>query len=200
MVPAIIDAENYSKYLFDCLKRRPKHVVVATHGIYAGIDWRGCDTCSYGPDYQLATRDMLELMRPLPDVRFLVGLSTYRSCKGQYKPCLDCESKYAQSMFRLLNHADFFSEIKWRVTVNSHPKCCLFFYEKEVCGIVGRNFSDTDWGDVVFTVGIVQVKQLFAKVNQLWNEACPVTTEHIERILSEQEITKRAIDSLVAGA
>jgi|GEM_PF-5878530 len=195
-----LDHADHAQYLFDCVAEKPTHVMIASYGIYAGISYAGQDTTKWGDKYQLATRDLMEMMRPLPSVRFLIGVANYRSCKGNIDTCIDCEKQYCRSLIRLAHHAELFPEFQWRITTNLHLKTCLFFYESTVKGICGgRNFSDSDWIDCTFELSIPNIKKLYKHTKEVWDQSKPLNDESIGEIFEEQEISERGFRATVAG-
>ena len=194
---------NYSEhanFLVERVAERPKHTVIASYGLYAGITYSGDDTTEWGEKYQLATRDLMETMRDLPDVRLLIGVSNYKSCKGKTTNCVDCEKQYCRTLIRLVNHADLFPEFQWRTTTSLHLKCVLFFYEKNARGIAGgRNFSDSDWADCTFELPVQHIKKLYGHVNELWDKSRVVDNVTIGQILDEEEISERGFKATLAG-
>lgn len=194
-----LDHADHSKWLFDRVAEKPSHVMIASYGIYAGISYAGQDTTQWGEKFRLATRDLLEIMRPLPDVRLLIGVANYRSCKGKFT-CIDCEKQYCRSLIRLVHHAELFPEFQWRVTTSLHLKACLFFYPKTAKGIGGgRNFSDSDWVDCTFELPHAHIKKLYGHIKEVWDQSKPLTDDTIGEIFEEQEISENGFKATVAG-
>jgi len=156
-----LDHTDHSQFLFDRVHEKPSHVLIASFGIYAGITYAGQDVTKWGEQYRTATRDLMEIMRGLPDVRMLIGVADYKSCKGKSTRCTDCEVEYVRAFMRLVNHAELFPEFKWRISTELHLKCSLFFYDKpaRAAGVAGgRNFTDSSWADVTFELSIPDVR------------------------------------------
>ena len=194
-----LDHNDHAKYLSDRVEENPTHVFIASYGLYAGISYAGQDTTKWGKKFQLATRDLMEAMRKLPDVRFLIGASNYKSCKGKLT-CIDCEKQYCRSLIRLVHHAELFPEFKWRVTTNLHLKACIFFYGQQVKGIGGgRNFSDSDWIDCTFELSTTHIKQLYAHAKGVWDDSKVLNDNTIAGIFEEQEISERGFKATVSG-
>jgi hypothetical protein len=195
-----LDHADHSRYLFDRVAEKPKYVMIASFGIYCGISYAGQDTTKWGEKFHLATRDLMETMRSLPNVRFLIGVANYRSCKGKIDTCIDCEKQYCRALIRLVHHAELFPEFEWRVTTNLHLKTCLFFYESSVKGIGGgRNFSDSDWVDCTFELPTSHIKKLYKHTKEVWDQARPLNDKSIGEIFEEQEISERGFKATVAG-
>ena len=194
-----LDHADHSRYLFDRVAENPTHTLIASYGLYAGISYAGQDTTEWGEKFRLATRDLMEAMRGLPDVRFLIGVSNYRSCKGKFT-CIDCEKQYCRSLIRLVHHAELFPEFKWRVTTELHLKACIFFYGNKVKGIGGgRNFSDSDWIDCTFELSTGHIKKLYNHTKLVWDQAKVLNDQTIGEIFEEQEISERGFKATVAG-
>jgi len=194
-----LDHDDHFQYLFDRVDENPKHTFIASYGIYAGISYAGQDVTTWGPKYQSTTRDLMEKMRSLPNVKFLIGTSNYRSCKGTMA-CVDCEKQYCRSLIRLVNHAELFPEFEWRVTNDLYLKAYLFFYDKEVKGISGgKNFSDSSWVDCSFELETKNIKKLYAHVKGIWGESKPLSDEGVAEIFEEQEISERGLQATVSG-
>lgn len=194
-----LNHKDHAAWLFDCVKEKPKHVFIASFGIYAGISYAGQDTTKWGNKFRLATRDIMEEMRNIPDVRFLIGVANYRSCKNNII-CIDCEKQYCRSLIRLVHHTELFPEFKWRITTNLHLKTSIFFYEKDVKGIAGgRNFSDSDWADCTIELEKSHIKDLYKHVNEIWNNSMVLNDDSIGKIFEQQEISERGFQAVVAN-
>lgn len=186
-----IDYVDHAEYLAGLVEDKPKHVLIASFGLYCGITYDGRDTTQWGEKYQLETRDLMESMRELPDVRFLIGVADYRSCKDKVA-CIDCERQYCKQLIRLTNSANLFPEFSWRVTTQLHLKCALFFWTSKARGVAGgRNFSDSSWTDCTFTLNVSQIKTMYEHANNAWQEAREISDETIAAIFAEQHISER---------
>lgn len=191
--------EDHAQFLSEQVQAKPKHVIIASFGIYAGITYTGQDTTEWGEKYHLATRDLLESMRKLPDARFLIGAANYRSCKGKVD-CIDCEKQYCRTLIRLVNHAEMFPEFQWRVSTSLHLKCALFFWDKKNSGVAGgRNFTDSDWSDCTFELSAGQIECLYEYVDYLWDKSRLITNETVAMIFEEEEISQRGFAATVSG-
>ncbi len=125
--------EEHIDYLKACIREEPKHAIIVTFGFYGGVTYDGRDTTTWGHQYKLGARDVLDSLVSVPDVRILIGRRHYRSCKDP-ESCYDCERQFARELFRLAAHADKFPSFSWRLTTELHLKCCLFFYPGTVRG------------------------------------------------------------------
>ena len=194
-----LDHADHSRYLFDRVAEKPTHTFIASYGLYAGISYAGHDTTKWGEKFRLATRDLMEAMRELQDVRFLIGVANYKSCQGKFT-CIDCEKQYCRSLIRLVHHAELFPEFNWRITTELHLKACLFFYGEKVKGIGGgRNFSDSDWVDCTFELSTTHIKKLYNHSKLVWDQAKILNDQTIGEIFEEQEISERGFKATVAG-
>jgi len=194
-----LDIKQHNKFLQKCVAKKPKRVFISTFGTYLGITYDGRDTTEWGDDYRLATRDIVESMRKLPDVNILVGVANYRSC-GDRTACLDCEKKYVRTLLRHVNHAEFFPEFNWKMTTELHLKSAIFEYSSGVIGVTGgRNFTDSSWTDVSFVVGEADVAQIDKLAKPIWNEAYDITDTNAGKIFEEQKISQQGFESVLKG-
>lgn len=197
----IPNAEHY-QFLNDCVDANPEHVMISTFGIYAGLTYDGRDSTEWGDGYSLETRDLITKLQKLDNVRFLVGVAHYKSCKNKL-PCLDCEKQYVRSLFRLIFHADKFPEFEWRITTELHLKCSLFFYDQDcdpklAKGVAGgRNFTNSSWADVTFELESKQIAELHDYTGDLWEESLPATDESVSTILEQQQISEKGIKAVL---
>lgn len=191
---------SYAKFLHDAIYDKPSRAVFATYGIYAGFSYLGNDTTKKGKGHELMTRELLEMMRDLPDVRFLVGINHYRSCKG-FNYCEDCEKSYIRQLFRIMNHADAFPTINWRISTELHLKCCLFDYDNmQSRGISGgRNFTDSKWADVSIELEQQNIEKLHEFVDDLWGKSRDITADTVSEILREEEICESNLHRIIPG-
>lgn len=198
-----ITPEEHSQYHFERVADKPTTVIVSSFGIYCGITYSGQDTTQWGDKYRLATRDLMEAMRGIPDVRMLIGVANYKSCRNK-EPCVDCEKQYVQQLLRLVFHAELFPEFQWRVTTELHLKCSIFLYpdrpDHKIQGIAGgRNFTDSKWADITFELTSDQIKAVYGHVKEQWNKAAEITDEAVSEIFQQQNISDNGFHS-VAGS
>jgi len=198
-----LTSEAHNAFLKQSIDKKPAKVFISTFGIYLGILYYGRDVTSWGPNYSMHARDLAESMRQLPDVNILVGLQNYRSCKNKI-PCRHCEMQYSKNLIRLVNHAEVFHEFNWKMTTSLHLKCAMFFYTKPqkaaAYGVTGgRNFTDSDWEDATFTMSPGEIGEMWKHIKPTWEEAWDITSDNIEYILKDQEISKRGFEAVVAG-
>jgi hypothetical protein len=197
-----ITPEEHSQYHFERVADKPKTVIISTFGIYCGITYSGQDTTQWGDKYRLATRDLMEAMRGIPDVRMLIGVANYKSCRNKQQ-CLDCEKQYVQQLVRLVFHAELFPEFQWRVTTELHLKCSIFLYPdkpKKINGIAGgRNFTDSKWADITFELSETQIKTVYNHVKEQWNKAVEITDDAVAEIFRQQNISANGFQSVVGS-
>lgn len=193
-----ITLDDHFKYLAELVARKPKGVFIASFGIYAGITFDGRDTTTWGERFKLQTRDFLESLRPIPNVRLMIGIPDYKSCRGKIA-CSHCECGYIYQMTRLLNHGELFSEFKWKVATQAHVKCILFFFEKEILGVAGgRNLNDSNSIDATFQIDSSIGTQLYQQLVPVWKDSHSLTGDAINKILVAQGISEATIDNLMA--
>lgn len=192
-----VENDDHHNFLRDCVDKNPSDVCIATFGIYAGITFDGRDTCEWGEKYQLNTRDIITDLENTA-TKILVGIQDYRSCKGYTTPCLHCERQYSKAMLRLLNHADMFSNIEWRMTTELHLKCCLFSYDDgQSAGVAGgRNFTDSSWVDVTFELEEGHIKELRTFFDHLWSDSLVINERSLVSVLESQRISEEGFNYL----
>lgn len=194
-----LQAEDHNQFLTDCVTKDPDRVFISTFGMYLGITYDGRDTTEWGEEYALATRDLAESMRSLPDVNILVGVANYRSCKNKIT-CIDCEKQYVRTLLRHVNHAELFPEFTWKMTTDLHLKSFLFYWGEDKIGVTGgRNFTDSDWTDVSVVITADQISQIEKLAEPVWEEAYDITDTNAGKIFEEQEISKRGFESVLQG-
>lgn len=187
---------DHSQFLFDRVADKPDEILISSFGIYAGITYNGQDTTEWGDKYRLATRDLLETMRKIPTVRMMIGVASYRSCKGEGY-CKDCELQYAKGLIRLAYHAELFPQFQWRVSTELHLKCAIFYYGDNIKGVAGgRNFTDSSWADVTFELTSKQAQELAKHTMELWDASPELNDASIGRILENQQISQKTMDCL----
>lgn len=204
MSKMFIPNDEHYGFIRECVADKPEHTIITTFGIYAGITYDGRDSTEWGSQYSLNTRDIIEQLQELDNVRFLVGVANYRSCRGKFD-CVDCEKQYIRSLIRLAFHAEKFPEFDWRITTELHLKCALFFYDQDCTpsrarGIAGgRNFTDSSWADITFELDAGQIDGLHTYATELWDESLPANDDSVSEILEEQNISEKGIKSVLLG-
>tara|TARA_R110002110_G_scaffold51525_1_gene151069 strand:+ start:43 stop:648 length:606 start_codon:yes stop_codon:yes gene_type:complete len=196
-----IDNEDHFNYLAKCLDDKPKHILFSSYGLYAGITYDDRDTNEFGEKYTTRTMQIMKKMQKLTDtdIRFLVGVTSYRSCKGK-TPCIDCEKQYARGLLRVINHVSRFPEFNWRITTEHHLKAYLFFYDDEIKGVGGgRNFTNSNWADASFELSKTQIKQLYKHVQIEWDKGIEATNSTIGTILKEQGVSPDGLKAVTLG-
>ncbi len=195
-----LDNDAHYGFMQECIKMNPKKTVMSTYGIYAGVLFDTRDTTKFGDKskYGLYTRDILDELVNFDDVSILVGISTYKSCKPNNARCIDCETNYAKQLIRIVNHAETFPSIKWKMTNELHLKCSLFFYDDMTpLGVAGgRNFTNSDWADITFELAEKQIETLNEYFQTLWNVSRDVDDDTCGAILKENMISEKAIERL----
>ena len=143
----------------------------------------------------------MEGMRSMPvkDVHMLIGIAPYKSCRRNGQ-CLDFEMKYASGLIRYAHHAAIFPEFNWKVSTELHLKCILFFYpgKKAPKGVAGgRNFSDSTWADVTFTLEQSNIYSLFKHSMEIWTGSRPLNDNTVSDLLIEQGISKQGFEAVL---
>lgn len=192
-----ITLEEHFEYLAELVSRKPKGVFIASFGVYAGITFDGRDTTTWGAKYHLHTRDFLESLRPIPNVKLLIGIPDYKSCRGKIA-CQHCEIGYIYQMSRLMNHGELFPEFKWKAATQAHAKCILFFFDKEILGVAGgRNLNDSNSVDATFEIDSDIGAQLYKGLVPVWKDSKDLNSDEINAILAKQGISASAMDNLM---
>lgn len=193
----MVNYEDHIKWLSERIDEGPTSTMVTSFGLYAGISYAGEDMTKIGWKFRSKTRDLMEKMRNLPNVRFLIGVPKYRSCKGKSQ-CINCEAQYTKDIIRLSNHIQFFPEFKWRMTSDLHLKSCIFTYGKTCKGISGgRNFTDSDWFDCTFELSKEHVRKLLEHVAEVWGNSKRLDDDTLGDILLDQGISEEGFNSVI---
>lgn len=192
-----ISLEEHFKYLAGLVARKPKGVFIASFGVYAGITFDGRDTTSWGEKYHLHTRDFLESLRPVPNVKLLIGIPDYKSCRGKTS-CQHCEIGYVYQMSRLLNHGELFPEFKWKAATQAHAKCILFFFGGEILGVAGgRNLNDSNSVDATFAIDSNIGTQLYKGLVPIWKDSKDLNNDSINNILIKQGVSSSTMNNMM---
>ncbi len=196
----LLSNEDHFKFLNECVDQGPEKVLIATYGLYAGIQPNGDDSREWGEKYRSETRELLERMRGIKDVRILVGNYEYKSCKGKKTSCEDCEKQYVLGLVRHINHAEKFPEFKWRISSGSHIKCALFTYGNEIRGAAGgRNLTDSSWADVTVELDKMSSMRLFQHFVGVWKQATLLNNDRISEVMEQQGISEKTVQSILAS-
>lgn len=198
----LIPTSEHNDFIMNCVAKKPKHTIISSFGVYCGITYDGRDTSEWGENYRTETRGIIDELQLLDNVRFLIGVANYKSCKYN-KKCNDCEQQYIKNLIRLSFHVQHFSGIDWRMSNDLHLKCSLFFYDnncvgKKAKGIAGgRNFTDSSWADVTFVLDPGQIDELYDYTSELWDESSTISDDNIYRMLMSQGISERNIGAIL---
>jgi hypothetical protein len=200
----LLNSADHYGYLRECVAAKPRSIFLASYGLYAGILSDGRDTQTWGEKYKSQTRELLESMRNIENVRILVGLYEYKSCRGK-QSCLSCERKYVMDLIRHMNHAEKFTEFQWRVASESHVKCALFTYPETnpapLRGVAGgRNFNDSSWADITVELDKMSILRVEEHVEGIWKTAKVLTGKVLGEVLEDQGISQLTINQIIAGA
>jgi hypothetical protein len=193
----LINYDDHVRWLSDRIDENPKSAIITSFGLYAGISYAGHDMTQIDWKFRSKTRDLMEKMRSVPDVKFLIGVPKYKSCKGR-RACVDCEAEYCKIFIRLSNHVDHFPEFKWKMATDIHMKACIFIYGNECKGISGgRNFTDSSWFDCTFELSDRNIKTILKHIKPIWNGSAPVNDQGINSLLQIEGISEKGINSLI---
>jgi len=202
------DVEQHYSHLIAEAAKKPKSVIITSYGIYAGITQDGRDSTEWGEKYHLYSRDFLESLTDVPEVRIIIGLPDYRSCKGRSK-CEDCETNYIASLIKIYNHADKFAQYKWRMSTASHIKCALFIndaadaassttYRLKVSGVIGgRNLNDSMWTDTSYTIEGQIAGDLCVKVINFYKQCHPITLDSLDEVIKTKGISPTTLEKMI---
>lgn len=195
--------DDHFKYLNDLLvlPNKPQAAFISSFGLYAGISHTGQDTTLINEKYRSQTRDFLERLRGI-HTRIIIGVSEYKSCKGKYVPCYDCEKNYIYQVIRLLNHAELFGEFQWKVASQLHSKCTLLAYDEngniKLEGVAGgRNLNDSGWADITFQLDHVSAVSLYKYMAKLYQSSMDLTEKNVKVILKDQGISEKSIGKMI---
>lgn len=196
------DIEKHYQYLISEVGKNPKSVIITSYGIYAGITQDGRDSTEWGDKFHLYSRDFLDIIAAIRDVRIIIGLPDYRSCKGS-KSCEDCEVSYVASLIKIYNHAEKFPRFKWRISTSSHLKSVLFIHEDtgpkpNITGVIGgRNLNDSTWFDASYTIDGEKSIDLCKKVLNYYKQCPAATLDAINDVLMMRGIKQSTITKMI---
>ena len=165
-----LTAEEHYKALDDILKKNPHTAYIATYGVYAGVSSNGKDNFGAGEN---KTRDFLDKLRRLKDVRILVGLP--------YPGAKQTEEEYTEALWRILHTAKAWPKFDWRFTKNSHLKLFAFSKEGGNIGTIsgGRNLTDSTFSDESFLLNVEQSKATRHKFHSIFGASKKVSKENL---------------------
>jgi len=196
----LLEHDDHSRYLSDRVAEKPQKVLITSFGIYAGITYNGQDSTTWGDKYRLATRDLMEAMRTIPEVKILIGVAEYKSCKNK-NYCIDCEKQYVKNLLRLVFHTELFPEFEWRVSTDLHLKCALFYYDDIIQGVAGgRNLTDSNWADITVVLDKKHAMELSQHSLNLWDKSSKLTDAAITDIFKSQHISDKTMESIATEA
>lgn len=189
---AILDKTSHFDWLKSQVANNPTKVSIASHGIYAGITYTGDDSVKWGDEYHLETRDIIDSLKDLHNVRILIGNSDYKSCKGKSQ-CIHCERQYVKSLLRLVNHAEFFNKYQWKMTTGLHLNAYMFEYDDRSTGLYsGRNLSDPylDRIDCSIELSATNCSVVIDYFNDIWSKSLDINESTISDLMAGQDISE----------
>lgn len=191
-----LDIDEHFALLNNYLDYNPDRILISSYGIYAGITFANQDTAGWGDKYQLATRAFMDRLVSVSQVQILIGIADYRSCKANGQ-CLDCERQYVKSIIRLLNHAETFKHIQWRMATDLHIKGYIFEYGNKIKGISsGRNLSDSSWKDVSVQLTESECNLIKSYIIRVWGESLDINGNQIATVFANQKISEQGFNSV----
>lgn len=192
----IFNHEQHIEWLMHRIGDKPVNVTIASYGVYAGITYTGDDSVKWGDGYHLYTRDFIDALRDAANVRMLIGVSDYKSCKGKHQ-CLHCEKQYIKMLLRLVNHADHFDKFKWKMTNRLYSKAYIFEYDDQLIGLSsGRNLSDSDHIDCSIVLSSTSCHVAMQYINDLWSQSDDISSATISDLLVSQNISDEGIEAI----
>jgi len=189
--------EDHLELINQCINEQPSKIVITSFGLYGGITYTGDDTKPWGQHYHLHTRDYLDKLNNFTDVDIIIGSAPYKSCKGNLE-CLHCEKQYCKNLLRIINHAEFFSNIKWKISFDLHIRANLFYFEKGTkCIMSGRNLTDSPWIDFSVLLVDSDCNSIIKQVDDINANSQMITADILPSILETQNISKMGFESLI---
>lgn len=185
-----LSSDVHYAWLNEYLDAKPRRVAITSYNIYAGITFANQDTADWGDKYQLHTRQVMDRLVSIEEVRILIGISDYKSCKHK-RQCLDCEKQYVKSIIRILNHAEKFYKFDWRISTNMFLKAYLFEYDDKCrCITSGRNLSDSIMTDISIKLSEEESLHIKSHMDNMWAGSLLINNETIASILEQQNISE----------
>lgn len=177
-----------------------EEILITTGNVYAGITYYGSDTII---DKSNSIRKWLDYLdsnsgKGSPDVKILAAIPYYKSCKN-HMYCEDCATEYVKLLLKMLNHALFFSNIKWYMCEHIYLKAMCFNTGSSWSNIVTtRNLTDMDQNQCSINMPIVGEK-IALKIKEDFAKAVPLEERYLEEALSKTGIKEQTVRSLVNG-
>lgn len=186
--------QEHFEYLSHLLALQPKQVIISTFGIYASILDDGRDMLPRADLDGRLTRNFIESLRSVPEVRMLVGLMKYLTPMPSPRTCLQCESKYVKTHVRLVNHAEKWPNYTWRFAHDHHIKATLCVYDDHIEGVAGsRNLTGSNWDDLTFELTLAQARELHMRLGKVWHTALPIDSPSIQADLERQNVRMESV-------
>jgi hypothetical protein len=185
--------DQIDAFILNLLAKKPKRLTVTTIALYAGIAVDGSDTSDWS-DSAASVRKLVDAMQPLPDVRVIVGMRPYRSCKHSYH-CQACGGEYVKQFVRLSQHAEHFAPIDWRICEDQFAKLMRFEFNKMSLIVMGRNLTDPQYDDI--NVVIDSRDPDFAKANavieQIVHKSLPIDDETFTNLCTKYNLNPNTL-------
>jgi hypothetical protein len=203
--------EEHMKYLYECANES-KQIMITTGNVYAGITYYGSDTLINSDSSKVRSwLDYLEDMSGKVNVKILVSIPFYKSCKASY--CEDCAKEFTKMMLKLLNHAKFFNNLQWHMKEHLYLKAITFrpavpelgkhkqgFYPGELYDCRGvittRNLTDMDENQYSF---LNDSQSLLEQVANQFDSCMGINDDNVSAVLERLNIKPSTIENLING-
>lgn len=195
--------EEHMKYLYECANES-KQIMITTGNVYAGITYYGSDTLINSDSSKVRSwLDYLEDMSGKVNVKILVSIPFYKSCKASY--CDDCAKEFTRMMLKLSNHAKFFNNLKWFMKEHLYLKAITFgpavpfspSPPHDCRGVITtRNLTDMDENQYSF---LNDSQSLLEQVANQFDDCMRINDDNISGVLEKLNIRSSTIENLIHG-
>lgn len=191
--------EEHMKYLYECVDTS-KEIMITTGNVYAGITYYGSDTFINSDSSKVRSwLDYLEGISGRVNVKILVSIPFYKSCKASY--CEDCAKELTKMMFKLSNHARFFTNLKWFMKEHLYLKAITFRpasgLDQDCRGVITtRNLTDMDENQHSI---LNDSQSLIKQVASQFDDCMRVNDDNVGQVLEKLNIKTSTIENLING-
>jgi len=190
--------EEHMKYLYECANTS-KEIMITTGNVYAGITYYGSDTFNSDSSQVRSWLDYLEGLSGRVNVKILVSIPFYKSCKASY--CEDCAKELTKMMFKLSNHARFFTNLKWFMKEHLYLKAITFRpasgFDHDCRGVITtRNLTDMDENQHSI---LNDSQSLIKQVANQFDDCMRVNDDNVSQVLEKLNIKTSTIENLING-
>jgi len=179
--------EAHNARLKELVELKPNALTVVSYGLYAGVLDDGRDAHAWGKKFASNTHLFLDSLKDIPTT-ITVGLPPPSNCskKASIVPCPHCQQNYLKGLRRMWHHQKAWSNITWKVCVESHMKAYVFSYPRKTVAIVGgRNLTDSNWHDFTMEVVGEKAEQIRDHCNEFSSNCLPMNGETLKKIAVE---------------